>query len=418
LASLYPDRFAAVAVLSPALRYMAPAEMDSARQTDAYAATYLRREEPIQLLKNLHNIPVLAVHGAEDRHTPLSSSLALQSAAKREGTPFTLRVIANATQLRYPVDPYALLFEFLKGKSRERNPGHVTYEAPSESFQSAYWLRIDKFEDPLRPASIDGRMNWQTGEMQVRTANVSRFSVLPRSSEQFPDNVSLFLNGRWVFRSRPMQGAASIWAETGRPTESEAPHQPRVAISSAFSAPFLVVAGTAGGANSPGRREAERFVQSWRARFFTECPFKNDVQVTPADMASNNLVIFGTPSSNSLPAGMETRLRIPSTAALAKQLALDAATGDLSLQAVFPNPLNPGKYVVLADTAPREGCPADAIQLALKGWYGAALWSQAPNSACRVAAVGFIDHETGRFQPVRQSSQFAFLNSGEKGGSE
>jgi hypothetical protein len=74
---------------------------------------------------------------------------------------------------------------------------------------------------------------------------------------------------------------------------------------------------------------------------------KDDSQVTDADIAANNLVLFGDPQSNRLLARIADKLPIRWTAEWVQvgDKKFPAATHAPVL--IFPNPLNPQRYVVL-----------------------------------------------------------------------
>ena len=119
----------------------------------------------------------------------------------------------------------------------------------------------------------------------------------------------------------------------------------------AFNGSFLIVRPT-------GKAQSERLgawttaqlaqaTNEWRAQFRGDARVKDDTQVSDADRAAHNLVLFGDPQSNKLLARLADKLPI----------LWDAQTirvGDKTYSAashmpvfIFPNPLNPNRYVVL-----------------------------------------------------------------------
>jgi len=74
---------------------------------------------------------------------------------------------------------------------------------------------------------------------------------------------------------------------------------------------------------------------------------KDDKDVTESDIANNNLILFGDPWSNSLIAKIVDKLPITWTK---QQITLAGRTVDAPTHMpvlIFPNPLNPQRYVVL-----------------------------------------------------------------------
>jgi hypothetical protein len=66
--------------------------------------------------------------------------------------------------------------------------------------------------------------------------------------------------------------------------------------------------------------------------------------------------------------------------------------------------LNRRRYIVLPGAPECEECPADAVQLALKGWYDCAVWRRSEDGFARLEEVGFFDSEWRRFLPAEACS--------------
>ena len=122
-------------------------------------------------------------------------------------------------------------------------------------------------------------------------------------------------------------------------------------IDDAFMDRFLMVRPTQG---TPHRevaefvdREMPHAVEHWRRQFRGEITPKNDKDVTDADVASSNLILWGDPSSNTILAKIADKLPIKWDA---KGVHAGDKTYDVKKHVpvlIYPNPLNPKKYVVL-----------------------------------------------------------------------
>ena len=95
------------------------------------------------------------------------------------------------------------------------------------------------------------------------------------------------------------------------------------------------------------KTEMAHAIDHWRKQFRGEARVKDDTSIGDDDIASSNLVLWGDPSSNAvlkriagkLPIGWETdAIRVGNQR-------FDA--GKHVLLMVYPNPLNPTRYVVL-----------------------------------------------------------------------
>src|SRR4029434_4307561 len=95
------------------------------------------------------------------------------------------------------------------------------------------------------------------------------------------------------------------------------------------------------------KSELDRAIVEWRRVFRGEARVQDDTAITPDDIANSNLVLWGDPSSNGVLAKALPKLPVKWTA---QKLALGAFEVDATDHApilIFPNPLNPQRYVVL-----------------------------------------------------------------------
>jgi hypothetical protein len=93
--------------------------------------------------------------------------------------------------------------------------------------------------------------------------------------------------------------------------------------------------------------ELERAIEHWRRHFRGIAQVKDDTAITPEDMASANLILWGDPSSNAVLKQLADKLPIRWTA---EQIAVGERkypSDKHALVAVYPNPLSPNRYVVL-----------------------------------------------------------------------
>lgn len=130
-------------------------------------------------------------------------------------------------------------------------------------------------------------------------------------------------------------------------------------IDDAFMGRFLMVTPTGRSLNEKVRAwvatEQKHAIEHWRKQFRGEVRVKDDASITEEDIATSNLVLWGDPSSNRLLARIVNQLpirwnaesvqigsQVPSTT-LRTSFAAEHHVPVL----IYPNPLNPNKYVVL-----------------------------------------------------------------------
>jgi hypothetical protein len=93
--------------------------------------------------------------------------------------------------------------------------------------------------------------------------------------------------------------------------------------------------------------EQKHAIKEWRRHFRGEAQVRADKDVSDADIAASNLILWGDPGSNQVLAKIAGKLPVKWTAdgvmVGSERFAADRHAPIL----IYPNPLNPKKYVVL-----------------------------------------------------------------------
>ncbi len=122
-------------------------------------------------------------------------------------------------------------------------------------------------------------------------------------------------------------------------------------IDDAFMDSFIMVEPTGRSFHEPiGRwttNEMRKAIVEWRNQFRGDAQVKRDEAIAGDDIAGNNLVLWGDPSSNKVLAKIADRLPIywDATVVRVGERRFDSRHHLAAL--IFPNPLNPRRYVVL-----------------------------------------------------------------------
>jgi Prolyl oligopeptidase family len=122
-------------------------------------------------------------------------------------------------------------------------------------------------------------------------------------------------------------------------------------IDDAFMDSFVIVRPTGKSPNeklaSWSEQESKHAIEHWRRHFRGEARVKDDANISDRDIASSNLVLFGDPKSNAILAKIAAKLPIQwsDTEIKVGDQTFDAAHHGVVL--IYPNPLNPERYVVL-----------------------------------------------------------------------
>ncbi len=122
-------------------------------------------------------------------------------------------------------------------------------------------------------------------------------------------------------------------------------------IDDAFTTSFLCVMGTRDpwhpATEAYARANLQRFRNEWSKYFRGELPIKEDEEVTPEDVATKNLILFGDPASNSILEQVVSGLPLQWSKEKITWQGKDYAAAQHVPVLIYPSPLNKDNYVVL-----------------------------------------------------------------------
>jgi hypothetical protein len=249
---------------------------------------------------------------------------------------------------------------------RDQVPVKVRFTTWTLRYNRSFWVRVDGLERHWEQARVDADLFGRDGlGPEVSTKNVSALTLtLPAG--QYPSDLgtkpSMTIDGEKL----DCRGALSdrSWAAHFRkvdrhwqPVGSDdvgklrKRHGLQGPIDDAFMDSFLMVHPTGTAVNEKVGKwvsaEMSHAAAHWRRQFRGDVREKDDKDVTEADIAAHNLILWGDPASNSLLARIVGKLPV--------RWDKDAVrVGDETFGAghhvpvlIYPNPLNPGRYVVV-----------------------------------------------------------------------
>jgi hypothetical protein len=278
-----------------------------------------------------------------------------------------IRIEGPQTPHRYHPDSKVQLERMLDQiaeRGADPYPRKVVFTTWTLAYNRMKWVTVDSLAKHWERARVDAEMTGDSA-VGVTTANVTAltFEMGPGGCPlDLRKNVAVRIDGQPLTTSGP--GSDRSWTahfvKTGgqwRAAETaEAPglhkrHALQGPIDDAFLDRFVFVTPT-GRPLAPGTAawvssEEKRAIAGWRAQFRGDPRVLDDTAVTDADIALSNLILWGDPASNRVLARIIGRLPIRWTAAglVAGSHTYPADTHAPIL--IYPNPLNPAKYVVL-----------------------------------------------------------------------
>jgi dienelactone hydrolase len=243
---------------------------------------------------------------------------------------------------------------FLEHK-RDSRPHHVRIRSAELKSASAYWARIEQFGDPLAFMLLDAEV---VGPNLIRldTENVEALTLSPRPPLVDPlKPVKVVWNGEPA-RILSLEGGKITLRKAGRsPAALHKSPESAGPIIDLMSTPFAVVAGTVSTDDEMRnrcRQKADEFVSFWQRWQHYKPRFFLDKDLSDRDAEAYSLLLIGGPSDNLITQRIADRLPLKIAADSIQLGAKSYPATDAAVQMLYPNPLNPARYVsVVAGTS-------------------------------------------------------------------
>jgi hypothetical protein len=312
---------------------------------------------------NLFHCPTVAYSGELDIQKQAAD--VMSEALRKEGMEL-FHVIGSKTQHQYhPESKIAVdrsLDEIAK-RGRERAPRTVHFTTYTLKYNQIHWVTIDSLGEHWQRARIDAQIAGDHA-VTVQSENVEALTLsfppgwCPLDARQ---PVLLVLDGAevegprpwsdrsWLCRLHRVNGKWQLGPQAGPALRKR--HDLQGPIDDAFLDSFLLVRPT-GKSRYPAvekwaRGELDHAVERWRRQFRGHARVKDDAAISDEDLRASHLVLWGDPESNAILGRIKARLPIQWNAESITVGNLHFAADHHALVAIYPNPLNPDRYVVL-----------------------------------------------------------------------
>ncbi len=360
-----------------------------------------RHYEATGISQNLFNVPTLAYTGEIDGQKEASD---LMDAAMAASGLKLERFIGPQTGHKYHDATKAELttrFEALIAKGRDALPGEIRFSTYTLRYPESSWVRIEGMEKHWERADVRARQSQGHG-VTIETKNISELAVMTSDRRIAIDGQELSDTDTRV--GRRLKKTAGKWDFTSA-ANSSLRKSPGLTgpIDDAFMAAFVFVRPS----GRPLNPELGTWVENeltaarhlWRDVFRGDTPVLADTALTDADIATKNLILWGDPTSNKVLAKLLATGKLPLTWD-AKTLTFRGKTYTSANHApilIFPNPLNPARYVVLNSGLDfrSDGYTNNALQTSkLPDWAVVDLRTPpGPRWPGKIVDAGFFDEE-------------------------
>jgi dienelactone hydrolase len=319
---------------------------------------------------NLYNCPTVAYSGENDRQKQAADLMA--RALQREGIELVHIIGAKAGHQYTPEAKTEINrnIDAIVQEGRDRSPSKVVFTTWTLRYNQCHWLRVDELDQHWEQARVVADMAVPPLHVAaIETKNVAAFTIdIPPGRFQVPletyRNPLIKIDTNELMVSRPRtdrswtahfrkvggkwRGVPSAVVDDGKLRKVHGLQGP---IDDAFMGSFLMVRPTGVPFNEKLEKwttaELAHAVEHWRKQFRGDARVKDDRDISAADIAEHNLVLWGDPVSNLVLTKIAAKLPITwsKTRITLGDERFDA-THHVPVM-IYPNPLNPRRYVVI-----------------------------------------------------------------------
>jgi len=318
--------------------------------------------------RNLLNCPTVAYSGEIDKQKQAADMMA--EALALEGVNL-VHIIGPKTAHKYHPESKLEInrrIDLIVAPGRKTVPSTIDLTTYTLRYNQMAWVTIDALDQHWEKANVKAEIV-EPGTIRVTTKNVRAFSLdIPPGGYPFNPGTQarIFIDGRELTGGNinsDFSWAASFarngkkWSKTrnfSEPSSGSALkkiHGLQGPVDDAFMDSFMMVRPTGKFLNETTEswtvKEMDHARKHWRSQFRGDARIKNDTEITDEDLAAHNLVLWGDPSSNLLLKKIVDRLPVKWTADTIEIGSKKFSSGTHLPALIYPNPLNPKKYVVL-----------------------------------------------------------------------
>lgn len=226
-------------------------------------------------------------------------------------------------------------------------PDRVRFVTYSLIYPKMEWVRVEGLRQQWERSEVSATRKGD--QIIASTKNVTALRFSPSAAVK-----SVTLDGQTLPASEGLayHQAGGQWT-AGPATQEGLVKRPTLCgpVDHAFMSSFLFVRPTGKPLHektgSWAKAELEHATGFWRKVFRGEAPVKDDTAITDADLAASNLVLWGDPSSNAVLARILTQLPLTWDTSKLIFAGKEYPAEQTMPILIFPNPLNPEKYIVL-----------------------------------------------------------------------
>ena len=305
--------------------------------------------------RNLFNQPLIAYSGEVDKQKQAAD--VMEASFKDHGKSFP-HIIGPKMGHKYDPKSMKDILAFVKKaitKGRQPYSKNIHLQTQTLRYSSIHWVQAHGLKEHWSDSRIDTEV--KDIEISLKTKNISRIKLKsPWQAKPIPAGTSINVDGNKVTIPKDSQSIFLVhngqWT-LGNENNIGLAKKPGLQgpMDDAFLSPFLLVTPSGKINNAKFKRwmdfEIEHLKNRWKELFRGNIRLKADNKITEEDIKKYNLILWGSPESNSVLGKLAKGLPVKWSG---KEIIVNgkAYGRDFHVpQFVYPNPKNGEKYIVI-----------------------------------------------------------------------
>lgn len=300
---------------------------------------------------NAFNTTVVAYSGEIDKQKQAADIMTRY--LEKEGLKLA-HLIGPNTPHKYHAETKPKIEEIVTAAAQQgRNafPPRVRFTTYTPIYHRMKWVQVEGLAKSWERTDVDAKIEGDRIEAQTKNVTGLRFTLPTAIAKAKVVLDGQALDAAWADGAVRFRREGEKWVSGGLPDELRKRPGLSGPVDHAFMSSFIMVRPTGKPLNETvgawTKSELEHATEFWRRVYRGDARVKDDKAITKEDIAGSNLILWGDPSSNSLLAKLLSKLPLQWTAETLKLGAGSYSAAEHAPVLIFPNPLNPQKYVVL-----------------------------------------------------------------------
>lgn len=301
---------------------------------------------------NLYHCPTIAYSGEIDKQMQASNIMAEYMA--KEGLELP-HIIGPGMGHKYHPDSKVEVSDWLAkvvAKGRNRSPEKIRFTTFTLRYNRLHWVTVDSLEKHWERAQFNADVEGNKA-LKITTQNITAFTL---DTEQCPieqnQTVTVQIDKQELPLAKHYTKRDGKWEQSAPKKTLCKKHGSQGPIDDGFMESFVIVTPTGASQSSSqvtdwiADQQTDAIYQ-WEMQFRGRPRVKADSDVTDEDITNHNLALWGDPKSNTILSQIIDKLPIQWDSEQITVGSKKYASNSHVPVFIFPNPLNPKRYVII-----------------------------------------------------------------------